>query len=293
MTYTIKIGALAVVAALAGCATPENRALEQARATYRTAQVNPQVTTRAPVELNEAERTLNEAERLWREGADTNAIDHQAYLAEQRANIALQTAELRSAEAAVATTSEQRNKVLLEARERELERTRSVAAQETQEAQRARQQAEQRAAELSAQTRQLQAELADLKAQQTERGWVLTLGGDVLFDVGQATLKPGAKRALDNLARFMSQHPQRNIVVEGFTDSTGSAEYNERLSERRAEAVKEALVARGVDAKRISARGYGKEFPVATNDTVAGRQLNRRVEVVISEDGKQITERRR
>jgi outer membrane protein OmpA-like peptidoglycan-associated protein len=121
---------------------------------------------------------------------------------------------------------------------------------------------------------------------------VLTLGGDVLFDVGEANLKPGAKRAIDNLAQFMQQHPQRNVAIEGFTDSTGSEQYNEILSERRAQAVKDALVARGIAPNRISARGYGEAFPVATNDTPAGRQLNRRVEVAISRDGERVSERR-
>jgi len=110
--------------------------------------------------------------------------------------------------------------------------------------------------------------------------------------VGAANLKPGANRALDNLAQFMRQHPERNVAIEGFTDSTGSEQYNEILSERRAYAVKDALVARGIAPNRISARGYGEAYPVATNDTAAGRQLNRRVEVAISRDSGQVSERR-
>jgi outer membrane protein OmpA-like peptidoglycan-associated protein len=266
--------------------------------------------------LNQAELALKEAEAVRQSSADEMTVEHHAYLAEQRARIALQLAELRTAEAAIATANELRSKVLLEARERELEAARARTAQETREAELARdqaaqqaqkleqarqnatayareaQEAQQRAQALSAQTRQLEAQLAELKAQQTERGWVLTLGGDVLFDVNEATLKPGAKRALDNLAQFMQQYPQRNVSIEGFTDSTGSDQYNEALSERRAQAVKDALVARGIGANRISVRGYGEAFPVATNDTTAGRQLNRRVEVVISRDGNQVGERR-
>ena len=124
--------------------------------------------------------------------------------------------------------------------------------------------------------------LGDLKAEQTERGWVLTLRSDVLFDSGSATLKPGASRAVDKLAQFMNRYPEREIAIEGFTDTVGAQEANRRLSESRAAAVKKALVARGIEPSRIDARGYGPAFPVASNETPTGRQLNRRVEIVIN-----------
>jgi outer membrane protein OmpA-like peptidoglycan-associated protein len=124
--------------------------------------------------------------------------------------------------------------------------------------------------------------VSELKARQTERGWVLTLTNDLLFDTGKATLKPGGKRAVEKLAQFMREHPDRDISIEGFTDSSGPDDVNRSLSERRAEAVKQALVARGVETNRIDARGYGQAFPVASNDTPAGRQLNRRVEIIIN-----------
>lgn len=97
---------------------------------------------------------------------------------------------------------------------------------------------------------------------------------------GRASLKPGAEKALENLAQLMKRQPQGEITIEGFTDSTGSEDANRRLSEQRAQAVKRALVARGIEAYRIDARGYGPAFPVASNDTSTGRQLNRRVEVL-------------
>jgi len=126
----------------------------------------------------------------------------------------------------------------------------------------------------------LRAELDQLKATQTARGLVLTLG-DVLFDTGKAQLKSGAERKLDQLAQFLKDHPDRRVEIDGFTDSVGSDSFNEQLSLNRAGSVKDALMARGIDASRVTTEGFGKEYPVATNNDASGRQLNRRVEVVI------------
>ena len=123
--------------------------------------------------------------------------------------------------------------------------------------------------------------MAELKAQQTERGMVLTLG-DVLFDSGKAELHSGAMPTIDRLAEFMRENPDRKLQVEGYTDSIGSDDLNLGLSQRRADAVRAALVQRGVDGARIATRGFGKAKPVASNDTTAGRQLNRRIEIVIA-----------
>jgi outer membrane protein OmpA-like peptidoglycan-associated protein len=210
----------------------------------------------------------------------------------QRSRIALNTAQYRKAESAIATSGEQRNRVLLRAREQEAENAKSQA----RAAELARAEAELRAeqlamanppqtakpADLGSELARLKGQIRDLKAEQTERGWVLTLRSDVLFDSGSATLKPGARRAVDNLARFMERYPEREIAIEGFTDSVGAPEANRRLSESRAAAVKKALAARGVEPSRIDARGYGPAFPVASNETPTGRQLNRRVEIVIN-----------
>ena len=126
----------------------------------------------------------------------------------------------------------------------------------------------------------LQQQLASLQAKQTERGIVLTVG-DVLFDIGQATLKPGAVNEIVRLAHFLQENPERMVRIEGHTDSTGSITTNLVLSQRRAEAVADTLVAAGVARDRIVATGLGPDFPVASNATAAGRQQNRRVEVVI------------
>ena len=127
-----------------------------------------------------------------------------------------------------------------------------------------------------------QQQLADLQAKKTDRGMVVTLG-DVLFDTGQAGLKPGADLVLGRLATYLSANPRTLILIEGHTDSRGSDDYNEALSERRAQAVADALAARGIAQDRLRTRGRGKAFPVASNDTPEGRQQNRRVEIVLSD----------
>jgi outer membrane protein OmpA-like peptidoglycan-associated protein len=110
----------------------------------------------------------------------------------------------------------------------------------------------------------------------------LTLG-DVLFDTGEATLKAGAATTIDRLAQFMRDYPEHAVRIEGHTDSTGSDETNRSLSERRAQSVRDALLARGLAAERIATLGYGEAQPIANNDTAAGRQQNRRVEIVVSD----------
>lgn len=300
-------------AAAAACAStpPANEALDQARAAYRGAQSDPHVTRYAPAELDLAGRSLNHAEALWRNQSQAEQIAHQAYLAEQQARIARQTAMRRAAEDEVAQASARRERAVLEARAlaAEAERDRAQAERERAQAERERSEAELRelqvareaaagaqqserlaAAEaLGAELRRLESQVAELDARQTERGWVLSVGNHLLFDVGESTLKPGGRRALDNVVRFLREHPERSIVIEGFTDSTGSSELNRYLSERRAQAVRNALVLAGIDAARIEARGLGASFPIASNDTIAGRQLNRRVEILIPRDASAAT----
>ena len=138
--------------------------------------------------------------------------------------------------------------------------------------------------------RQLEALLRDMEAKTTERGTVITLG-DVLFDTNQARLLPGGMRNVRKLADFFKQYPNRNVMIEGFTDSTGSSGRNKELSDQRVASVRMALLDLGVGAERITSRGYGESYPVASNDTTAGRQLNRRVEIVVSDDGGKIAPR--
>jgi len=174
-----------------------------------------------------------------------------------------------------------------EAKAREAEQARLVSSAEAERAEKARKEAEAKAREAEqtkAEVDQLLKDLSDLQGKMTERGIVLTMG-DVLFAFGKADLSAGAVRNLDKLTGFLEKHPNRNVLVEGHTDSIGSDEFNQVLSQKRADAVKEALVAKGISPDRILTKGYGKQFPVAGNDTESGRQLNRRVEVVILNEG--------
>jgi len=132
----------------------------------------------------------------------------------------------------------------------------------------------------------LEKELADLNAKKTDRGSVITLS-DVLFDTNKATLKPGAVPAIDRLTTFLKDAPDRGIQIEGHTDNVGADEYNQDLSQRRAEAVRQALVSRGIASDRISATGKGESLPIASNDSAGGRQQNRRVEIIIDNPAQQ------
>jgi outer membrane protein OmpA-like peptidoglycan-associated protein len=109
----------------------------------------------------------------------------------------------------------------------------------------------------------------------------ITLKGDVTFDFDSAAVRPGLYGEVDRIAQIMVKYPQTHIIVEGHTDSVGAERYNQQLSERRANAVKNLLVQRGVDPYRVTTIGYGESRPVATNAEEAGRQLNRRVEIRI------------
>ncbi len=306
MRTPLKLTLIAAALAAGGCATllsPEaERQLEEARASHRFAAEDPRVQRYAATELASASAALREAERLAAEGASTELVEHNAYLAERRSRTALGTAQIRQAEADIAAAREERRRSQVEAREREAAAARARVEQAEiarREAEIARREAEMRtqlmarerlekekvslaASELAAEVKRLETELADVRAKQTERGWILTLKNELLFDSGGATLKPGAQRALDNLAQFLRKYPERDIAIEGFTDSMGSPDSNQRLSERRAQAVKDALIGRGIESRRIDARGYGPSFPVASNATETGRQLNRRVEIVIN-----------
>lgn len=110
----------------------------------------------------------------------------------------------------------------------------------------------------------------------------ITLKGDVSFDLDSDVVRPGLYNELDRIAQIMIKYPQTSILVEGHTDGTGSEIYNQQLSERRANSVKDLLVQRGVEAHRVNILGYGKSRPVATNATAVGRQMNRRVEIRIN-----------
>ena len=304
------------VAVMAGCTTvPANNAnLDQARSDYRNAQASSQVTTLAAAELKTAGDTLDRANSALSRGDSNASVDHYAYVAKQQVAIAQETARQKAAELAVVNAGAERDRVRLEARTREADSaTRSAESAQRQseaalrsaeaaqwqalaerqaanEAQLGAQAARQQAQDAEARTRMLEAQLADMEAKKTARGMVITLG-DVLFDTNQAQLKSGGIRNLQKLAEFVRQYPQRKMMIEGFTDSTGSDVRNQELSEQRANSVRSALLDMGVSNERIMTRGYGPAYPVASNDNAAGRQLNRRVEIIVSDENGNIAPR--
>ncbi|HTO53384.1 MAG TPA: OmpA family protein [Myxococcota bacterium] len=127
----------------------------------------------------------------------------------------------------------------------------------------------------------LRAELQGLQTQETARGLVIVLSADRLFPPGGADLKPTGAGDLARVAEALRGEPDRNVRVEGHADNTGSQSWNLELSKRRAEVVGTALVRAGVEASRVTMQGFGDAVPVAGNDTSAGRQRNRRVEIVV------------
>ena len=147
------------------------------------------------------------------------------------------------------------------------------------------------ASQAQAQTSQLQQRLTELQAKPTERGMLVTLG-DVLFEFNRAEVRPVAQMSLRKLADFLQQYPQRRVLIEGHTDNVGSANYNDELSLRRAEAVDHALIGLGVAGQRVATVGYGKDYPIADNSSDTNRALNRRVEVYIADNDQPVRSRR-
>jgi outer membrane protein OmpA-like peptidoglycan-associated protein len=369
---------ISVILFTIGCATVQekekNVALERARAAYSQVQANPDISSNAQVAMHEAAQALQKAEQA----KDVKEMEHLAYLAERQAQLAVAIADRKMAENERERLIKERDKILLEARERELERARSEAeamsleierakkeaeartieierakgeaaalarqaeqakkeaeartieieqakkeaeakaleieqakgeaAALARQAERARSEAEARSLELEqarkeaeakareaemasmqaeqamAQRKQLESELVELKAKQTERGIILTLG-DILFAPGKAVLRSGSIRTIDTLSAFLKKYPNRNVLIEGHTDSIGSEMYNLGLSQHRADAVCTALTSKGIAAERITTKGYGEKYPVASNANRAGKQQNRRVEIIILDEG--------
>jgi outer membrane protein OmpA-like peptidoglycan-associated protein len=287
---------------LAACSTVPTTTptLDQARADFVAANNDPQVSSYAPLQFKEASDALDRANAAAAKKESLNDIDRLAYVAKQKIATAQEVARAKAAEANIADASRQRTEVRLEARTAEAERAKRDAADAQAAAMAAQQQAataQQQAAVAQDQTRmmaertaKLEALLVELHATKTERGMVVTIG-DVLFATNEANLTPNGMSTLRKLADVMAQNPERTVLVEGFTDSTGSSSYNQNLSQRRANAVAMALGSMGVARERIAMKAYGEAFPVAANDTASNRQMNRRVEIVLSNDNAPIPPR--
>ncbi len=294
--------AIALTLTLAACATTRSDpALINARDAVDQMARDPLVSRFAAVESTRAQNALRRAEAAALSELSRDEVAHRSYVAQQLAAAAISQADARSAEQRLQQANVVREKMILEARTRDAtvaqtqaqqaqtqaQQAQAEAQQAQQEAQRARAQvgqAQSAAEEQQRRAEELKRQLQEFNAKQTNRGSVVTLGSDVLFDVNKAELRPGARRSVQRLAEVLQQHPDRKVTVEGFTDSTGSAEYNMELSRRRAESVREALAREGVPERNIEIQPHGQDYPVADNTTPVGRQMNRRVEIIISDD---------
>ena len=279
---------LVIAALLTACnSMPTNTSmLDQTRNDYRSAQSNPKVASYAPLEMKQASDAMAKANAAAANNDSTEEIDKLAYLAKQKIALTQEVAKQKSAEADVAKSGTERDKMRLDQRTREADQSRTAANIARGDAAYAQQQTR----DAQVRNANLEAQLAELSAKKTERGMVITLG-DVLFATDQARLNPEGQRTVQKLAQVLTQNPQRTVLIEGFTDSTGSSAHNQALSERRADSVQLGLLEQGIARNRIAIHGYGEEHPVAGNESAAERQLNRRVEIVLSEDDGKIRPR--
>lgn len=283
-------GLLCSSALLIGCASapqsPEGADL--VRDKLARLQSHPVLANKAPKSLDRAEVAVRLAERPLGESAEERALgQHRVYLADQQVEIAMANAATRHAEDQRSTFAEQRADARLDSRTREADRAQMAADRARGDAERMasgrdadRAKAASAAARAAQDAAELQRQIDVLEAEATDRGLVLTLG-DLLFAFDSADLRSGVSGHLDRLVTFLQQYPNRNAVIEGHTDNVGNAQYNQGLSQRRAEVVRQYLMARGIASERLSAAGIGQARPLADNRSESGRQRNRRVEIII------------
>lgn len=259
----VPIAALLVLSACGG-APKKVDALESARASYTNASANKVVAKHAAKQLDDARIALANADRIFKDDGKRGHTEHYAYVASQKVKIAELISQRKEDDVRLENMRLERQRVQLDARSKEVDRARL-------------------------ETLAMQQQLEDMQARVTERGIVATLG-DVLFDIGQASLKATSADNMDKIARFMNSYPERAAVVEGHTDNMGDDQFNLDLSRERAFSVQTALVARGIDGSRITMVSRGEANPVADNNTSAGRQKNRRVEVIFPDVDNQLSD---
>lgn len=289
----------AVGAVLAGCASTPRRSaeFEQAHNAVQTLSSQPQVTAAAEPDLKAARSDLDRAESALKNGKPMEEVNHLSYLALRHAQAGQARVDAARLQSEVARATEERQRLLLEAQKRQAMAAQQQAQSAQQQVQQARNEAQQARGQAQMAQQQLASERQQFKqlqteqlgAHQTDQGMVVTLS-NVLFSTGKATLQPGAHLQLDRLASYLKDHPKERVLIEGNTDSTGSADGNQKLSGARAQAVAQALQLRGVAPNQYQTIGLGEAYPVASNDTAAGRQQNRRVDIVFSNASGQFSE---
>jgi len=243
----------------------------------------------------EEERAAQERQAAQEREARAKAQAEQAESARLQAQLAAERAAREKAEAEAAALKAREEAERAAKEKAEAEAARSAAVKQQQQAQEEATKARRAAEEAERQRQQAEAEKAELRARllkqlnmvlqtrDTVRGLIVNMS-DVLFDTGRFTLRPAAREKLAKISGILLAYPGLKLQIEGHTDSVGSEEFNQRLSEQRAGAVREYLVEEGVSSDSVTVRGFGKTRPVASNDTREGRQQNRRVEIVVTGD---------
>jgi outer membrane protein OmpA-like peptidoglycan-associated protein len=314
---------LTIAALLSACSSlPTNTSLlEQTRSDYVAAQTSSNVSTYASLEMKQASEAMGRANTAADHSESSEKVDQLAYVAKQKIALTQEVAKQKAAEAASVASAKERDQMRLDQRTMEANREKANAEQakmnaamsqseaaesqrkaqlaqadaaasqrRTQDAQADAAESQRKTQDAQARSAQLEAELSDLAAKKTERGMVITLG-DVLFGTGKSNLSPAGIRTAQKLATVLQKNPERTVLIEGFTDSTGSRPSNQDLSERRADAVRTALQEMGVANTRIATRGYADAHPVASNNNAQDRQMNRRVEIILSDANGKVLQR--
>src|SRR5271165_3255022 len=242
----------------------------------------------APTELQKAQDSLNQAEDYYRRKQGSGPIGTVAreacQTAEEARLMSIKRAQDEQAEkerkaAADPAAQAQAQAAQAQQAQQQAQLAQQQAQQRAQQAEQARQQAENDKAQMRA--RMLQQLNQVLQTRDTARGLIVNMP-DVLFDTGKADLKSSARERLAKVAGILIAYPDIRVEIDGYTDSTGSLELNQRLSQERADSVRNFLASQGVSSPSITTQGFGPSAPIASNDTASGRQQNRRVELVVS-----------
>ena len=272
-----------VVSLFAGCATVTPNELINARSAYQHASAGPAAKL-APAELHKAHEALVVAEQSLKQDGNSYKTRDLAYVAQRKS-------ELAEALGAMATDKASKAKADADFQQKQTEMVKqgkqdlSDSEKQTADALAELEQGKQDLSDSEKRTADALAELAKLASvKEEERGLVVTLSGSVLFRSAESTLLPSAQVKLDQVANALLAVRERNLIVAGHTDSHGSDSYNQSLSQRRAEAVRDYLVQRGYPGDRIQARGMGESSPIADNASPEGRANNRRVEIIIERE---------
>jgi outer membrane protein OmpA-like peptidoglycan-associated protein len=264
LTTLILTGCAALPAAPAGSIDARNK--------LNDLQNNTETASYARVELREADEAVTIAEQPLASD-ETDLAEHRVYMANTLVEIARAKATARKAEADRTEMGQMLDAARLAARTAEADRASA-------DATRARNSEAAALAAAAKESEALRQQILALEAKPTDRGLVLTLG-DVLFASGSAEIQGGTNQNLEKLASFLTQYPDRDVMIEGHTDNIGAASFNQTLSQQRADSVRRYLTGRSIASNRMTTAGLGLDRPIASNDTATGRQQNRRVEVII------------